>query len=264
MGLRKFLFVLLLLVATACSGGGDINKPSKEFEGASGEAGRDLRGGLKVECTFEQAVANGVEGGPELMVMGSPQLQQGGVKGSQCALFTPNDYLFVAEPLIDGGNFTVSFWANSLGDGHIFHVEGSESMHFEVGFILNQRNGKLTYMSEGYNYIYDYSGVSSFSHADLSTAEWKMVTLTAAYTSGIEEAKIKLYINGEAVGIKTEQGIGYQNVGCGERFYFGGLLSAYGKQSTSGSTMLVDNLRIYSRELRSGEVKQLYNFEKLQ
>lgn len=257
-----FLSSLLLLLASACSGGGDINKPSKEFEGVSGEAGRDLRNGLELYCTFEGEISNQADGGPEFYVMGEPQLREGGVKGSQYAHFTRSDYLFVAEPLIDGGNFTVSFWVHSLGDGHLFHVDGSESMHYEVGFILNLRDGRLTYMSEGYNYIYDYSGVSSFEHAPLSGSEWTMVTLTASYTSGIEEAIVKLYINGEAVDYKSEVGIGYQNVNYGLKFYFGGLLSAYGKQSTSGAEMAVDNLRVYSREFHSNEVKQLYNFER--
>lgn len=64
MSLRKFLFVLLLLVATACSGGGDINKPSKEFEGASGSTmlvdnlriySRELRSGeVKLLYNFEK------------------------------------------------------------------------------------------------------------------------------------------------------------------------------------------------------------------
>ena len=232
--------------------------------GSDDNGGSNVVNGLYAYYKFEGDCKNGVDGAPNGQGINSPSYVDGLTSGTKAIKFSVSDnsYLSVPEPMIDGANYTISFWAKGISDGHIFHVVSSGQR--DVGFILNMRNGFLTYMSHGQQFIYNYDNVRSFSHPTIDSSEWTMITLTSKYTTGVSTAEVKLYINGEYVDVINEESMAYQNVGYGVKFQFGGEMVYWsGQKSLHSSSMTIDNLRIYdTRVLSASEIEDIYNYEK--
>ena len=208
----------------------------------------DLNDGLYAYYTFEGNANNTVVGAPKAQQINSPKYVEG-YKGTKAIKFSvkDNNYLSVTEAMIDGGTFTVSFWVNNIGDGHIFHVE--KGSHFR--FVFGMTGGFFNIELCDYEINNDYN---TFAHELLDYSSWNMITITSNRSDYIHE--LKLYINGEYVDLCTLQ--------CGfardemEKFIFGGKISNW-----HTSNMIIDNLRIYNtKALSKKEVEYLYETEK--
>ena len=87
-----------------------------------------------------------------------------------------------------------------------------------------------------------------------------MITLTSSYSYG--NANLKLYVNGDLNDARTESNMGYQTVGYGTSFVFGGACATLNGDSLVALNMIVENLRFYNRFLSAKEVAQLYQHER--
>ena len=206
----------------------------------------DLTDGLYAYYTFEGNANNTVAGAPKAQQINAPKYVDG-YKGTKAIKFSvkDNNYLSVTEAMIDGGTFTVSFWVNNLGDGHIFHIE--KGNHFQ--YIFGMSGGFFEIELANYNMGSDYN---TFAHESLDYSSWSMITITSS-KSGYDH-ELKLYVNGEYVDLCTLSA----NTSEMEKFIFGGKISNW-----QTSNMIIDNLRIYNtKALSKKEVEYLYETEK--
>ena len=210
----------------------------------------DLNEGLYAYYTFEGNANNTVKGAPKAQQINSPKYTDG-LKGTQAIKFSAkdNNYLSVTEAMIDGGTFTVSFWVNNLGDGHIFHIASGDYARYVFGMVGGFFRISLESNAYG-NFYYN----NTFAHESLDYSSWSMITITSTCSNGISH-ELKLYINGEHVDLCT--------LSCAtaeyEKFVFGGKF--YDAWQTSN--MIVDNLRIYNdKALSDDEVEFLYETER--
>ena len=209
----------------------------------------DLHEGLYAYYTFEGNANNTVKGAPKAQQINSPKYTDGH-KGTKAIKFSAkdNNYLSVTEAMIDGGTFTVSFWVNNLGDGHIFHIEKGDYARY----IFGMAGGFFKISIEG-----GYYGTrtdNTFAHESLDYSLWNMITITSTCRDE-DSHELKLYINGEHVDLCTLR----SGTAEYEKFIFGGKF--YDVWHTSN--MIVDNLRIYNNKaLSDDEVEYLYETEK--
>ena len=207
----------------------------------------DLTDGLYAYYTFEGNANNTVAGAPKAQQINAPKYVEG-YKGTKAIKFSAkdNNYLSVTEAMIDGGTFTVSFWVNNLGDGHIFHTVKGDNSHYVFGMSGGFFDISL-YASRGNRYYQN-----TFAHESLDYSSWSMITITSS-KSGYDH-EFKLYVNGEYVDLCTLS----TNTSEMEKFIFGGKF--YNWQT---SNMIIDNLRIYNtKALSRKEVEYLYETEK--
>ena len=201
-----------------------------------------LGSGLYGYYTFEGSAENVIDGAPDAVEMENPRYVEG--LGDGEAIDLHNGSLRFSEPMIDGGSYTISFWAKDINDGIVYSVESRNK--WGIGFVLDLQRGVFYYATDGYEYNY---GMSTFYHKYLEEG-WNMITVTSDYTPGVENAQINLYINGSLVDTIYENGVGYQNVYYGEALLFQG-------------NMIIDNLRIYNEKvLKKNQVKRIYDAEK--
>ena len=208
--------------------------------------------GLYAYYTFEDNTTNTVSGAPNGSGINTTYVD--GIQGGKALKFSSANSKFnVPEAMIDGDIYTVSFWANGMGDGHIFSCTSSASW-LDFTQVLYMKDGFLKYARWWTNSGLD--SLPSFTHSSFSS-EWCLITITA------NKKNLKLYINGEYIdNISIGQDDGAMNTGL--KFVFGGNLDAKKNGPDLGWTsMSIDNLRIYnSRVLTAEEVKQIYEYEK--
>mgnify|MGYP000278486207 FL=1 len=127
------------------------------------------------------------------------------------------------------------------------------------------RDGKLSYMQDGYNLLYKdgklYELTPPFTHETLSG--WHMITLTSTQPYKGADVTAKLYIDGEFVDLVSLQVQDNRTIDGGTKFVFGGAFSNnLPKQYFSPIPMTIDNLRVYTRVLSATEIQNLYDYEK--
>ena len=213
----------------------------------------DLNKGLYAYYTFEGNANNTVQGAPRAQQINSPKYTEG-YKGTKAIKFSvkDNSYLSVTEAMIDGGTFTVSFWVNNIGDGHIFHIENGE----RVRYVFGMAGGFFRMALEGSNWGLYTDCTNTFAHESLDYSQWNMITITSFCEEDNNTHQLRLYINGEHVDLCT------LNSGTSEheKFVLGGKLY---DDVWHTSNMIVDNLRIYNdKVLSDDEVEYLYETEK--
>ena len=223
------------------------------------EAPKNPTNGLYAYYTFENDTKNTVAGAVNASGINVSYVD--GKQGTKALKFTTKDALLnVPEPLIDGRDFTISFWVKDLNDGHIFDVVSSGS--YKNSNVLAVTNGRLRYIQSGF-YLWrawnDEEDAPLFTHSSLSS-DWHHIVITSTY-SGYSTTDVCLYLNGEYVDKVSTDG---DDRGTGIKFVFGGPLTRSGYSfSLNWIAMTIDNLRIYnSRVLTAEEVKQIYEYEK--
>ena len=235
--MRKIYYLFMILSLTGCRVIDEWLAP-------------DLNEGLYAYYTFEGNANNTVQGAPKAQQINSPKYVDG-YKGTQAIKFSAkdNNYLSVTEAMIDGGTFTVSFWVNNLGDGHIFHIEKGGNARYIFGLV----GGFFRISLGGYDYGNFYEN-NTFAHESLDYSSWNMITITSSCGENGRDHEMKLYINGEHVDLcSLSSGIAEY-----EKFIFGG--KYYDAWHTSN--MIIDNLRIYNtKALSDYEVEFLYETE---
>lgn len=209
--------------------------------------------GLYAYFTFEDNCDNTVEGAADGTAINSPEFTEG-MQGTKALklISSANSYMTVPEPMIDEETYTVSFWVKGLGDGHIFHVDGSHS-EYCISDRLTCKNGTLHYCQMT-------SGEPVFSHPALDSEQFTHIAITQ------NNQTARLYINGKFTDL-TSHNYGAKNysIGKGIKFILGGELISrlYRDPLMDGASMIIDNLRIYKkRELSAEEIGQIYEFEK--
>ena len=237
--MKKVYYLFAMLVAISLTGCKKIDE----------WLAPDLSEGLYAYYTFEGNANNTVKGAPKAQQINAPKYTDG-LKGTKAIKFSTkdNNYLSVTEAMIDGGTFTVSFWVNNLGDGHIFHIEKGNSARYVFGVV----GGFFRMALEGS--IYDVYVKNTFAHESLDYSSWNMITITSTCSDEYSH-ELKLYINGEHVDLCTLRSRTAEH----EKFIFGGKFHDIWQTSN----MIVDNLRIYNdKALSDDEVEYLYEKEK--
>lgn len=218
--------------------------------------------GLYARYKFDGDAKNSYGEAPAGQAIGTSYVE--GVSGSKGLKFTGDGSCLFSVPkaMIDQLAFSVSFWAKDLSDGMIFYVTSS-SQH-KVSNALIMRDGKLSYMSDGYNLLFKdghyYEKTPEFTHGSLTG--WHLITVTASQQYSGADATTQLYIDGEFVDQVNliHQGDGLNK---GLKFIFGGSFdSSQPKQHFNAIPMTIDNLRVYTRVLSATEIQNLYDYEK--
>ena len=220
------------------------------------------KNGLCAWYKFENDTKNSFGSAPSGQALNTSYVE--GIGGSQGLKFTGDGSCLFSVPkaMIDQLAFSVSFWAKDLSDGMIFYVTSS-SQH-KVSNALIMRDGKLSYMSDGYNLLFKdghyYEKTPEFTHGSLTG--WHLITVTASQQYSGADATTQLYIDGEFVDQVNliHQGDGLNK---GLKFIFGGSFdSSQPKQHFNAIPMTIDNLRVYTRVLSATEIQNLYDYEK--
>lgn len=220
------------------------------------------KNGLCAWYKFDGDAKNSYGEAPAGQAIGTSYVE--GVSGSKGLKFTGDGSCLFSVPkaMIDQLAFSVSFWAKDLSDGMIFYVTSS-SQH-KVSNALIMRDGKLSYMSDGYNLLFKdghyYEKTPEFTHGSLTG--WHLITVTASQQYSGADATTQLYIDGEFVDQVNliHQGDGLNK---GLKFIFGGSFdSSQPKQHFNAIPMTIDNLRVYTRVLSATEIQNLYDYEK--
>ena len=238
--MKKIYYLFVMFVAVSLTGCKKIDE----------WLAPDLNEGLYAYYTFEGNANNTVKGAPKAQQINAPKYTDGH-KGTKAIKFSAkdNNYLSVTEAMIDGGTFTVSFWVNNLGDGHIFHIEKGDRCRYAFGM----KSGFFNVYLASHGGFSVYEG-NAFAHEAIDYSSFTMVTLTSSYGEyGAHE--LKLYLNGELVDLCSLKSYPEEY----EKFIFGGKLG----EAWHTSNMIVDNLRIYNdKALSDDEVEYLYETEK--
>lgn len=234
------------------------------------DASNVVTNGLYVYYTFEGNTKSVTEKQLTAAAMGNPTYVANSMDGSQAIRFSyaNESYISIPEGLIDKRQFTISFWAKGISDGHIFHSEHSNKMN---NFSLSMVDNKLKFTATKYfNGYPSYDKSTPFEHAPLDD-NWHMITLTSDFNND-EYAQIttKLYIDSEYVGVVKEYCNPFSqnessngDYGYGVRFQFGGKMKRSSTITVNAISMSVDNLRIYnSRRLTDDEIGKIYEAEK--
>lgn len=220
------------------------------------------KNGLCAWYKFENDTKNSFGSAPSGQALNTSYVE--GIGGSHGLKFTGDGSCLFSVPkaMIDQLAFSVSFWAKDLSDGMIFYVTSS-SQH-KVSNALIMRDGKLSYMSDGYNLLFKdghyYEKTPEFTHGSLTG--WHLITVTASQQYSGADATTQLYIDGEFVDQVNliHQGDGLNK---GLKFIFGGSFdSSQPKQHFNAIPMTIDNLRVYTRVLSATEIQNLYDYEK--
>ena len=220
------------------------------------------KNGLCAWYKFDGDAKNSYGEAPAGQAIGTSYVE--GVSGSKGLKFTGDGSCLFSVPkaMIDQLAFSVSFWAKDLSDGMIFYVTSS-SQH-KVSNALIMRDGKLSYMSDGYNLLFKdghyYEKTPEFTHGSLTG--WHLITVTASQQYSGADATTQLYIDGEFVDQVNliHQGDGLNK---GLKFIFGGSFDcSQPKQHFNAIPMTIDNLRVYTRVLSATEIQNLYDYEK--
>lgn len=261
-----------IAIVTVASNGGtaDINV---SVNGATNivDASNIVKNGLYAYYTFNDEAKNIVEGGKNATAINNPAYTGDTQDGSKAIVLnsSKNSYLNIPEGLIDNKEFSISFWAKGITDGHIFHVE--TNLNTESGeknaFNLLMKDGMLMFVVRNYYFWYQFNKCPSFAHGNISDNNWHMITLTSEY--GVTKYGIintKLYIDGELIDAISEEVLSAYNLeyGNGVRFVLGGNIQRQGTIKIPAiSNVIIDNLRIYnSRRLSESEINQIYKAEK--
>lgn len=237
------------------TGGGGSDDDDDNTGGGSGSGGNNTGGGSAQNVTnglfayylFEDNCNNSVDGAPNGQGINSPTYVDGmrGTKALKLSV-VDNSYLNVPRAMIDGGTFTVSFWIKGLSDGHLFHIETSNT----EDNIFGMKDGQL-YLVRSYTFHYEYNNFTTFAHPTIDSEKWTMIAVSWQYSNG----QAKLYIDGEYIDIISAS---LEHNSNGLKFVFGGELD-----NITPPSMAIDNLRVYnSRALSEDEVKLIYNYEK--
>jgi hypothetical protein len=239
-----------------------ISKDGEDDPGGGDTPVSTVSNGLYVYFPFEGNTRNTTETDLNAVAVNDPTYEKGSIDGSTSIKFsrTQGSYLSIPEGLIDGKNFSISFWVKGVADGHIFHVEINRGGY--IVFNLLVANGKLAFRVYDIHY-HDMADVTTYySHGNITDNQWHMITLTSAYGT-YSTVTTKLYLDGEYTDVVAEYIAGTDYFGNGIKFVMGGELGLYFSSSPiSGISMNIDNLRIYNtRELNAGEVRQIYRAE---
>lgn len=221
--------------------------------------------GLYARYKFDGDAKNSYGEAPSGQAIGTSYVE--GVSGSKALRFagSANSYLNIPDAMIDILDFSVSFWVQDLvTDGMVFHVVQSATQ-YGVSNAMIMRDGKLSYMQDGYNLLYKdgklYELTPPFTHETLSG--WHMITLTSTQPYKGADVTAKLYIDGEFVDLVSLQVQDNRTIDGGTKFVFGGAFSNnLPKQYFSPIPMTIDNLRVYTRVLSATEIQNLYDYEK--
>ena len=184
------------------------------------------------------------------------------------ALFIPGKasaYLNIPDGLVDQAKMSISFWANDLQDGHVFHAVTTDYYKYPA-FMLAVEKGKLKFVSANYNIRYKWDESPSYTHNSLEG--WHMITLVSDYgETNYGYFTTKLYLDGVYIDVITESG-DYHDYNNTTKFVLGGDLTIENAGSSNppalnATRLIIDNLRVYKyRTLTKEEIKEIYDSEK--
>lgn len=168
------------------------------------------------------------------------------VNGSKAVEIAPNGSISIPEALIDGKTSTLMFWAKDLYDGHVLHVNSTAA--YGLGFVLTVMDGKIKFVMDDENCVYQMGKMSAFSNNTLDG--WHHIAITN------NEGTKTLYVDG----VRTDELVeGNASYDCGLKLIIGGEL---GSPYCNSQRLTLDNLRIYRGVTTANEVKKVYDSEK--
>lgn len=229
--------------------------------------------GLYAYYTFEENTKDLTENGMNGSAVNGPVYVVNTMDGTKAIKFnrSAESYFSVPDGMIDQNEFTISFWAKDLSDGHIFHVvKNIDNPNRKNAFCLSMVDGKLKFTVKGYNNGYpSYDSSVPFNHGTI-TDGWHMITLASDFgKTTYATVTTRLYIDGEFVDQTTEECNPFDQTsstqgdyGQGVRFIVGGKMQRNSTNVLNALNMTVDNLRVYdSRRLSTSEIQEIYQAE---
>ncbi len=218
-----------------------------------GISGNNIYSGLVAYYSFDDgtgcdATSNQVDG---ILLNGVTTIP--GIRGTAVMLNAfQNQYFNIPYNLFAGlEKFSVSLWIMDFGPGCIFAAQNSNttnSYYDEPYFSANQ-NGKFSitggnnYSNTGIQFSYNYQ------NQGIQSGNWHHIVVS------LNSSIAKLYIDGSLV---DQTSINYHvanNNNCSKVVFGGDKEGSYDIKSS----MKLDEIRIYNRELTANEVKKLYN-----
>lgn len=148
------------------------------------------------------------------------------------------------------GALTISFWCKSSKTGAQSVVsKGNNSFSGSYEYMVFWQNGKFSFQTYGGGSPYTVTTDTS-----LSINTWYHVVVTRS-GSGSGDT-VKIYVNGSSVSLTNVFGTDPSKVGTSS---FPLNIGNYNNDTTSLFEGMIDEVGIWTRELTSGEVTQLYN-----
>lgn len=205
-----------------------------------------VRNGLTAYYRFNNNVNNEL-GSPTGILVNGAKFSEDSKDGTQSVILNAIDRSYINFPKglisVPINNYSVTFWAKGISDGHIFTSGTGGSYSQDNAPMLVVTDGKFKLINRFDN------EVSPFSNGTISY-DWHFFAFV------VDNKVQSLYMDGQLVD-RLSFSFTFSTVPT--KFQFGG--TSYDGVASVG--MWVDNLRIYnSRSLNDGEVLAIYNSEK--
>lgn len=161
--------------------------------------------------------------------------------------------------------FTIGFWVNipqGLKEGVFFHKGNGALLYSYRGFHLALRNNQLEVLMA---HTWPYNNIVKVSDSTLVIPKDKWIHLSVSYDGSSKAKGLKVYLNGEEVGMLVEKDNLYKDIlfHDKENLYqttqesgleFGARWRAVGLKNA-----MIDDIKVYNRELSSAELVYLSN-----
>ena len=228
--------VSVYVSASTTGGGGEIVIP----------------GGLMAYYTFDNGDAADLsENGIDASLVHEPSLPDDGHGGHYLSLNAiQGQYMNIPYNLFNGlYRFSVSLWIKDFNPGCIFSGQTSRSgSHDDAPAFWATQDSKFRIKcgygnTEQYGYDFSYNYVTE----GVQSGGWHHIVV-------VYNSNAILYIDGNRVDQGTPEFNQYAINGCTKVVFGGDKEGTYGY----GGSMKLDEIRIYSRDLTSSEVKKLY------
>jgi hypothetical protein len=152
--------------------------------------------------------------------------------------------------------FSISVWVNipkGLSKGVIFHKGNGDMLFNFRGYFLNLRDDRLELLMA---HTWPYNNIIRISREAPPKEKWLHLTMT--YNGSSRASGLKLYLNGQEVALETEKDNLYKDILFTGNGLTGGqqpgLQVGADMRGMGFKTGLVDELRVYTRELTPPEV----------
>ncbi len=248
-------------IIVSSNGGGQeiiVSVNGVETPGGDGGGGSAVTNGLLAYYTFNDGTANdATDNKLDANLINTPDLIADTPTGEGKALHlnkNKEQYLNIpSNPFKDKTKYSVSFWIKDSGEGVIFAAVGAS---YGVSTPrLMCISGKLALDVTGF---FTLSQVPTFDYgaSAIQDGKWHLVVIATDGNKTTREYVNKLYVDGKLADTSSYFITGSANA---TKFQFGGKGGYTADYSTS---MKLDNIRLYDRELSDEDVKTIYEAEK--
>jgi len=157
--------------------------------------------------------------------------------------------------------FTIGLWMKvptALENGTIFHKGQGKILYNFRGYYLSIKDNKLEALMA---HTWPYNNISVLSATEIPKDEWFHLALT--YDGSSQAQGLKVYLNGEAVEMKVEKDNLYKDILLSSLAEEPGLSFGALWRGTGTKNTLIDEIKVYDRELFPAEITAWTGSEEL-